>query len=1109
MSSFLQMFVHTINIEYFVGLLFPMKYLLSLVVLFNFAFAEAQNYWQPVLQEPTEDIENRRFIPEAYQLYSLDLDGLRQQLVNTPMRFTTQHSTVVLSMPDAGGGFKDFEIFETQMMEQPLYDKYAQIRTYIGFNVTDSANVIRFSITPHGFHNIEFIPGAPTIYTDPFTKNHDTYIIYDRAAMPEIKEDFQCFTDETAVVGAGYSATTSIPKATDDSTLRTYRIAISCNAEYGNIFAGTGTVAQQRANIQAQQVLTMNRVNGVYERDLAITLIFVANNDVLLYFGDPTLDPYDFNFNSRTQDLIDGNLTGLGFPGIGDANYDVGHNFNNISGGNAGCIGCVCSSGQKGSGMTGLSNPTGDPFDIDYVSHEIGHQFGGFHSMASSGCRSGSGQTEAEPGSGSTIMAYAGICSPNVQNNSDDYFHYVNVRDISANIQSGVSSSCAVLTNVSITAPTADAGADYIIPYSTAFILTGSASNLGSNTVTYNWEQNDPENPGSSTGPDPTRTQGPMYRSKPAITVPTRYFPPLEDVVQGNLTPQFEVTPAVARAMEFVFTVRKYNANVGQNDTDLMDIIVDGNAGPFAVTSQNSNISYNTGEAVVVNWDVAGTDASPINTSQVDILLSTDGGLTFNEILATATANDGAETIIIPVTLNASAQARIMVRALGNVYYAVNAADFTITSDEFSLSTNELSQEICLPGDAVYDFTYRTFNGFSTPTALSITGAPAGANVVITPATVINDNTPVNLTISGLTAAMIGSYNLSFEGMAGTTMRTTTLTLEILDSGLATATLLEPLDNAVEVALLPTFEWNVTPGAQEYDIEISTDSSFVSMVTSLTSTLNIFTIPTTLDEDTLYYWRVKNRNVCGEGNFSAVRSFRTANVICLNEVPLIVPVTISSGPPSSEDSIISIINDITITSISLNIDISHTWMGDVDIYLTSPSGTQITIIEDRCGFRNDMIATFSDDGNAINCSFSSPTISGVVLPVDMFSMFNGENALGDWTLTVADDTDQDGGVLNSWSIDICGTQTLSSNDISLNDISLFPNPATDFVTLEMGDSAFAKAEYQVYDLSGRFITSQKIEAQQTRIDISQWATGMYMVKMSLDDQTIVKRLIKE
>lgn len=1104
----MKMFVKATNMEYFVGSLFPMKYILTIVVLLNFAFAKAQNFWQPVLQEPSENIESRNFTPEQYQIYNLDLNGFKQLVATAPMRFTSDVSQVVISLPNANGDFKDFEIFETQMMELPLSAKYPQIKTYLGLNLNDASDVVRFSITPHGFHSIEFEPGASTVYIDPFTTNHSTYIVYDRSSIPEVKEDFECVTNEIGLFGTGNKVLNVTPESTDDSSLRTYRVAISCNAEYGNLFAGTGTDAQKRANIQARQVITMNRVNGVYERDLAINMVFVANNDLLLYFGDTSQDPYTNDFNDRTQDLIDGNLAGQGFPGIGNANYDIGHNFNTSGGGNAGCIGCVCVTGQKGSGMTGRANPTGDPFDIDYVAHEMGHQFGGYHSMASSNCRSGSGQTEVEPGSGSTIMAYAGICNPNIQNNSDDYFHYVNIRDITANIKSGPSSSCAVVTNIPFTAPVVDAGLDYTIPYSTAFVLTGSATNVGTETIAYNWEQNDPENPSSNNGPDPTRVQGPMYRSLPSVTVPERYFPALSDVVQGNLAPSYEVTPSVARNMEFAFTARKYNNNVGQNDSDLMNVTVDGVAGPFIVTSQSTNLSYNTGEALVVNWDVAGTDQAPVNTSSVDIVLSIDGGLTFNTIIESATPNDGTQTVVMPLVTPTS-QARIMVRANNNIYYAVNSSNFTVTSDEFSLSTTDLEENVCLPANASYDFIYQTYNGFNASTTLSLTGAPNGSNVVISPNVVTNNNTPVNVTISGLNNSMAGSYSLSLDGNSGATTRSVALTLNVLESSLANVALIEPVDMAVDVALFPSLEWSVTAGAQEYDLEIALDSSFNNIVESAITTSNVYTASMELDENTVYYWRVRNRNVCGNGMYSTNRSFRTANIVCFNESSVVVPVTISSGPPSSFDTIITITDDVIINNISINIDISHTWMSDLDIYLTSPSGTQITIIEDRCNNRNDLLATFTDDGAAVQCTFAAPTVSGTVMAVDLFSSFNGESALGDWVLTVADDNNQDGGALNSWSIDVCGTQTLSVNNNLYEDISLYPNPANGLVYMQLGNAAYVKASYTVYDMAGRFITSKNIENKLTRIDLNQWSSGVYLVKITIDNQTIVKRLIKE
>src|SRR5690625_4512187 len=309
----------------------------------------------------------------------------------------------------------------------------------------------------------------------------------------------------------------------------------------------------------AQMVIAINRVNEIYERDLGITLEFVENNDDLIFHSGISENPWqgydsfwDFimgTFNEKTQEVHD--------EIIGDENYDVGHNFNTSEGGNAGCLTCVCSSGEKGSAYTGLPNPLGDAFYVDFVAHEFGHQFGGWHVMNTCS-RSGSGQTEVEPASGSTIMGYAGYCEINIQYQSDSHFNYVNIRDISANVQNGPSSACPELTEIENQPPTADAGEDYTIPKSTAFVLVGEGSDPDGEeeTLTYEWAQNDPEQ-AYTTGPlNSELTSGAIYRSYTPKETPERYFPEINQVLAGNLTPAWEMTPAVGRELNFSFVVR-------------------------------------------------------------------------------------------------------------------------------------------------------------------------------------------------------------------------------------------------------------------------------------------------------------------------------------------------------------------------------------------------------------------------------------------------------------------------------------------------------------------------------------------------------------------------
>ena len=475
----------------------------------------------------------------------------------------------------------------------------------------------------------------------------------------------------------------------NDQKLRTFRLAQSCTGEYGAIFKGTTTVvATQKANIQAQMAITMNRVNGVYERDLSIHMNFIPNNDLLIYMVANT-DPWTNEWNTKTAQTID--------LAVGVSNYDIGHNFNTTGGGNAGCLSCVClstsqSTAHKGRGYTGRSNPTGDAFDIDYVAHEMGHQFGGYHVMNTCS-RSGNGTTEVEPASGSSIMGYAGICSSNVQANSDDDFNYVNVRDISTNIKTG-NSTCAVITNLTNTPPTANAGLDYIIPKSTPYILEGFSTDIdGSASLTHNWSQNDPAQSPGNAAPLSTYATGPLYRSiKPTISS-DRYMPALSTVLANSISSTWEVTPSVARVLNFSFIVRDNNIGGGQTASDLKKVTVDGASGPFSVTSQSAATTWTAGTTQIITWNVANTNAGAVNTPSVNIYFSSNGTFTTSLIpLATNIANNGTTTVTVPQSTTTAG--RFMVRGAGNIFYDINNGKITIVQSPpisaFSISSSTL-----------------------------------------------------------------------------------------------------------------------------------------------------------------------------------------------------------------------------------------------------------------------------------------------------------------------------------------------------------------------------------------------------------------------------------
>ncbi|WP_418512978.1 reprolysin-like metallopeptidase [Corallibacter sp.] len=710
---------------------------LSAMCFFCFSIYAQNDYWSKSSPETHRlgKKVHRASYPSEFEVFNLDIDRFKSVLSEAPLQESVSTrragASLVMEFPTADGTYEKFSVTESSIMEPGLAARYPMIKTYKAIGVDDPTATMRFSVTQFGLHAMSLSGKRSSVYIDPFTENRESYIVYDRVSLGEDLQNFECLVDENINLQSLENDHASNRNDTNDQKLREYRLALSCNGEYAQIFAGTGTVAQQKANVQAQMAITMNRVNEIYERDLAIRLIFVANNDDIIYLN-PASDPWVNEFNTTTAQTID-NV-------IGVFNYDIGHNFNTTGGGSAGCLGCVCSSQSqsdfhKGRGYTGRNDPTGDPFDIDYVAHEMGHQFDGWHTMNTCS-RSGNGATEVEPASGSSIMGYAGICPTNVQSNSDAHFNYVSIRDISQNIQTGVSSSCDVETNLVNQPPIADAGDDYTIPANTAFVLRGSASDPdGMESLTYNWSQNDPERAPGTGSPESTWAQGPLYRSVLPSTSPNRYMPQLSDVLSGNLITTWEVTPSVTRSMEFSFIVRDngsgFAEGIGQTDADLMSVNVNASAGPFAVTSQNtSGLTLEQGAIETFTWDVAGTNANGINTSHVNILLSTDNGLTFDTVLAANTPNDGTETITLPPGL-AAPFCRVMIEAVDNIFYAVNSEAFSIG---YAITCNTYSSADAL-GLAIPDGVgpnqggSALFNTINVPDSQTISQISVSANI--------------------------------------------------------------------------------------------------------------------------------------------------------------------------------------------------------------------------------------------------------------------------------------------------------------------------------------------------------------------------------------------
>jgi len=1087
-----------------------LRHVLGLVLFFlAFSVSGQNNYWTKASSESLEGIEKvrRSSMPQSYQLFHLDLNSFKIALKKAPERGTFNgKSHVIVEFPTESGVFEKFRVSASSIMEPELQEKFPDIKTYKAIGIDDPTATMRFSVTQFGVHTMSLSGKRNAIYIDPYTTDQENYIVYNRKDLPRSASDFICTTQEELELPSLEGKGSSLLN-TDDSIHRTYRLAQSCTAEYGNIFANTGT---EVADIQAQMTITINRVNEIYERDLAITLIFVANNDQIIYYGATNSDPWNGEYNNTTQNVIDGT--------IGSANYDIGHNFNTSGGGNAGCIGCVCSSGQKGSGYTGSSNPTGDPFDIDYVAHEMGHQFGGYHTMNTCS-RSGNGQTEVEPASGSSIMGYAGICPTNVQSNSDAHFNYVNIRDISSNVQTGTSSSCDVETIITNQPPVANAGNDFTIPKSTAFVLKGTATDPdGVNSLTYNWSQNDPaQAPGAGT-PQSTWTQGPLYRSILPLDSPNRYMPNLASVVSGNLTPTWEVTPSVGRTMNFSFIVRDNGSGfangIGQTDSDLMTVTVDGTSGPFLVTSQNtSGISWSVGTTQTITWDVANTNNAPVNESQVNILMSTDGGQTFTVNLASNVPNTGSANITVP-SVGTISNARIMVEAANNLFYAVNQEAIAIQEAEFILAFNDNDISICKPNDAVYNLTYNTFLGFNETTTFSTNNLPSGLSATFNPTTATADGTSVTLSISGTASVASGSYDFEVVGTSASETKTFDATVGIYDNNLIVPTLVSPSDNATDINN-PILTWVNSDNTATYQLQIATDATFNTIVidTQLTDNSYVFSAAS---NDTTYYWRVKASNSCGDSSFSTAYQFKTKSCsACPSEgnmdydtgTTLVLFNTINHATPLIKPAPYS-----DFTNISTDIKIGNTY--DLTIHINTDgnytAGTLVWIDwNQNC--------SFDDAGEEYNVGFAQDAADQPTNGSPLSITVPSNAVIGSTTMRVstryfnypsACDQGFDGEV-EDYTVNV-GTLSTDNNSMA-STFHVWPNPNHGEFTVSLNPTTSSQPmKITVFDVTGRLVYSKELQTQtkvQENVSLANAQAGVYFVKVNDENNSITKKVI--
>lgn len=987
------------------------------------------------------DFARPAFMPQAWQAHSLDLDGMRNHLRQAPMEFTAaaQNAPLQLVLPMPDGSMQAFAVWESPVMEPALAEQYPMIKTYAGKSLTNQGTTLRIDYSPQGFNAI-IHTGTQTAFIAPNAPDEQVYLSFwlkdVDLTTPEAQE-FHCEVNHTEEEIAAF--TENFTPNTDRSALPvdlyTYRLAVATTGEYSLSEGNTP------ASVLAAVVNVVNNVNSVFERDAAVRLLLIANTDQVFHYN--ANDPYT---NGNTESMISQNPAVLNGAFTVDG-YDIGHVFGTNGGGLANLAGVCNGEGglaqfPKARAASCKFGPYSGPLFYIIAGHEMGHQFNATHTFNSCDNENETPATAYEPGSGSTIMCYNGndVCGANhVQPTSDPFFHVNSMLRVQEFTRTGGGNQCKQIVAEGNEMPVANIpmAGGFFIPKSTPFSLTGVGSDVDDPfaNLTYTWEQYD-LGPWSPLG-SPMGT-APLFRWYPPTSNPTRIFPKIETIVT-NASDIREVLPTTDRVLTFRFVVRDNHSNAGEAGAfnyDEIQFNCAASAGPFLVTYPNNAETFTVGDYVEVTWDVANTNLAPINCEKVNLHLSTDGGFTYPIQLLAQTANDGSAFVVMPNLPTTTA--RIRVEAADNIFFDISNQNFTIvapTLPGYVFTTD--------PGDGALSCDEITVNleteallGYADPITFSLSNPPAGVVATFSP-TSVTPGQSSTLTLNTSGAAQTGDIVISVvASSSGLPDQTRVLTITIVDTDLSGITASSPADGASGQETLPSFAWSDLPNADSYDIEIATDPGFTNIVDNATGlTTNQYTPSITLEDDQVYYWRVKASNLCGEGDFGDPFSFRTVNQTCIQKASagdqndINIPGT---GLPLIQ-SVINIpqageISEVNVTKVKGN----QSAIRDIKIRLKGPDNTAVELLSQPscngsnfdCGFDDQSPLTLA------NC----PQTGLKYKPVGSLTDFIGKNSQGDWTLELeVVDTDGEGGNFDEWALEICAGIQSANPVITKND----------------------------------------------------------------------------
>ncbi|WP_308993709.1 reprolysin-like metallopeptidase [Mariniflexile litorale] len=1109
-------------------------------------------------------------------VFELNTVSLKKSLLGTVSRNSkTKQKSTTISIPGNEGKLETFKIYEASVFSPDLAAKYSDIKSYIGVSTNNSGTRLRMSMSPLGIQTMITYINNTTVFMQPTSQGSNEYVLYNKNSKDFTKNRFECKTFEDVNKSLNKNSSNSKIAVNEgganNQTLQKFRIAISTTAEYtayhNDGIPGNGdAVADALAAINA----TLNRVNEIFETDMAVT--FELINAPQLIYTNTSTDPYsnasigtheDNKNNTNGWSLqLQNNLTNT----IGNAAYDIGHLFGATGGGgNAGCIGCVCTNDDvlnnndknKGSAFTSPANavPEGDTFDIDFVAHEIGHQMGASHTFAYE--TEGSG-VNSEPGSGTTIMAYAGIeGNNNVALNSDPYFHYHSIKQILENLRFKTCQTTEVITNNS---PIANAGANFNIPAGTAYVLKGTATDAdGGDNLTYCWEQIDSGSVNYlNFGPD--LTSGSMNRSLPPSSDSNRYIPKLSSVLAGNTTQtnptiisDWETVSTVGRNLNWALTVRDRapaSASGGQSSFDTMKITVEA-VSPFTVSNP---VSWAQGSNVIINWEVGQTTNASINCQTVNIKLSTDGGLTFPIIVASNTPNDGTHAYTVP-SIPDTNTARLLVEAADNIFYDVSNFDFSISpTPDFFIVEDILDPIVCAATTATFHFNYVVANGFSENTVFSVTNLPSGASAIFSPTQLANSGT-VTMTINNISTQ--GNYTPNIIGTSASITKNKNVNLPFFN-GICNSIANTEYETSTTLVQFNTINnaSGKTSGYNDYkNISTSVNRNSIHNLTVKVNTDGDFSTSTKVWID----WNQNcSFNDAGEeynlGDATNVSNGSTSN----SPLSITIPADASFGntimrvstkfrddgvPTACENGFDGEVEDYTLNIVSEQVTISLVKFNTIDNTSTVSSGYNdyksistpvnrnssypLNVNVNTNGNFETSIkvwidwnqnSSFEDSeevydlGNTTNVANGPTANSPLSITVPMNALLGTTTMrvsikYGDGSFHTSEENIINGEV-EDYSLNIIPTETIEA--FGFENLRIFPNPNEGAFTIKLNGSLERNIDVKMFDIRGRYIFNKSFQNAgdfREELQLYNLQPGMYLLIVNDGVRKIAKNIV--